>query len=169
MNGDHEVNEGAGLGALMLVHRRMRAVECDGNLVSNCARRLRNGFHCHQHPPHIGVMNDRHRRAARVAQILALDALLCIGKCLLISALGNTDTLQPNHEASFVHHDEHILKAAVGLTNQVCDGSFTVAVRKDGGWARMNAKLVFDRNAAHIVAGTEGTIVIDQELRHQKQ
>ena len=59
--------------------------------------------------------------------------------------------------------------ALVLFADQVADGAFLFAVGHDGGRAAVDAELVFDRGADQVVAGTERTVVIDQELRHQEQ
>src|SRR5574343_487065 len=72
---------------------------------------------------------------------------------------------QASAEAGFVHHDEHVLKAAIGFAEQVTDGTAAecplIAVGHHAGRAGVDAKLVFNRHAVGVVARAERTVGID--------
>jgi hypothetical protein len=91
-----------------------------------------------------------------------------VAERLLVGALAEGDPAGRRH-AGFVHHDEHVLEAAVRLAEQVADGAALVAEGHDAGRAGVDAELVLDRHAVGVVALAERTVGIDQELRHQEQ
>ena len=114
-------------------------------------------------------MDDGHRLATRVRHVLALHAILRVAERLLPGPFGDPDTLQPDREAGLVHHDEHVLEPAVRLTDQPADRAFAVAEGEHGRRAGMDAELVLDRHAAHVVARARAAVVVEQELRYQEQ
>ena len=75
----------------------------------------------------------------------------------------------PTEKRAEIHHDEHVLEAAVLLADQIADRAAVVAVREHGGRTRVDAELVLDRHAVHVVARAEAAVVVDQELRHEEQ
>ena len=75
----------------------------------------------------------------------------------------------PDREARRVHHDEHVLEAAVLLAHEVADRAVLVAVGHDGGRARVDAELVLDRHAVHVVALARRAVRLHQELRHDEE
>ena len=99
---------------------------------------------------------------------LALDAITRVGNRALIGALGNAHTFDADREAREVHHDEHKLETAILLTDQIADGTALVAVGEHRRWTRMNAELVLERYAVHVVTLAERSIGVDQVLRHDE-
>jgi hypothetical protein len=71
----------------------------------NRPARARHGQRPHpqQHPPHVGMLGDRHRQPVALA-LLALDR---IGDRALGRPLGDPDALQADVEPRIVHHREH--------------------------------------------------------------
>ena len=92
-------------------------------------------------------MVDDRRGAARRAVDRARDCTrsLRVRHCLLVGALGDRDALHADRVARRVHHDEHVLEAAVLLAHQVADRAAMVAELQHRGRARLDAQLVLDR------------------------
>jgi hypothetical protein len=88
---------------------------------------------------------------------------------LLVSALGNGNALHTHGVACSVHHDEHVLQATVFLAHQVAHRTAVVTKLQHGCGAGLDAHLVFDAHAEHVVAGTQGTVCIHHEFGHDKQ
>ena len=55
------------------------------------------------------------------------------------------------------------------LADQIAERAAAIAVRHHAGRARMDAELVFDRDAAQIVVLTQAAIGVDQEFGHREQ
>ena len=98
-----------------------------------------------------------------------LHALARVGDGALVSAVAQSHALHADAEAGLVHHHEHVLEAAVLLAHHVADRAAGVAEGEHGGGARVNAELVLERHAAHVVARTEPAVGADDELRHDEQ
>ncbi len=98
-----------------------------------------------------------------------LLALAGEGEGLLHRALGDRHALDADREARLVHHREHAGEPAVLLADEVADRAFIVAEHHGAGGRGVNAHLVLDAGGAHVVAGAERAVVLDQELRHQEQ
>ena len=127
------------------------------------------GAHGHEHAFDIGVVNDGTTAGQRAVYGAALHTLLGKTHGFLVGALGNGNALHAHAKAGRVHHDEHVLQTAVFLTHQVTYGTAVVAVLQHRGRAGLDAHLVFDADAMHVVASTQGTVRIDHELGHDKQ
>ena len=111
----------------------------------------------------------RGRGILRRAGDAALHALARVGHRALIGAIGDADALHPHAEARVVHHHEHVLEAAILLADEVADGAAVVAEREHRGRARVDAELVLERHAAHVVARAEAAVRVHQELGHDEQ
>ena len=98
-----------------------------------------------------------------------LHAVLGIGHGLLVGALGNRDALHAHRIAGRVHHDEHVLQAAVLLAHQVADGAAVIAELQHGGRRGLDAQLVLDADAVHVVARAQRAVLVDHELGHDEQ
>ncbi len=146
-----------------------RAVDHPGGIKGERAGRLARGAHRQQHPPHVGVMDDRRRRPGGGADRSALDAAARKGARLLIGAFGDGYALQPDIEPGAVHHREHGGKPVMRRADEPADRAFAVAEGKDASRARVNAELVFEADAADIVAAAERAVRIDEELGHQEE
>ena len=101
-----------------------------------------------------------------------LHALLGERRRLLVGALGDGDALHADRVARRVHHDEHVLEAAVLLADQGADRARTVEARaavvaelQHRRRARLDAELVLDADAPGVVARAERAVGVDQELR----
>ena len=127
------------------------------------------GTAVHQHPPHIGMDDNRIGLGGGICgagQRAALDAVLGIGNGVLIGELALCQPLDADPEACRVHHDEHGAQALVLLADQITGGA--IIVHHAGGIA-VNAHLVLDRAALDRVARAQRAVVIDDELGHDEQ
>ena len=115
------------------------------------------------------MTDDRDSVAASLARRPALDALLGVVARRLIRAVADRQALQPNLLPRLVHHGEHVGEAPVLLAHEVADRAVPVAERHHGGRAGMDAKLVLDRGAGHVVARTQRAVGVDQELGYEEQ
>ncbi len=141
--------------------------------IAECTRRFGRGPHRHQHPANVRVIDDRDR-TARTGDRTALHALARKGDRLLVGALGDRDALHADGEARRVHHDEHVLEAAVLRADQVADRAradvaLAVAVDQYRGRTRLDAELVLDRRAPDVVALARRAVGIHHEFRHDEQ
>jgi hypothetical protein len=116
-----------------------------------------------------GVVNDRCAGVDRPIDRAALHAVFRVGHGVLVGALGDRDALHAHRIAGRVHHDEHVLQAAVLLPDEVADGTAVVAVLQHGGWRGLDAHLVLDAHAVHVVALAERAVLADHEFRHHEQ
>jgi hypothetical protein len=108
--------------------------------------------HRHQHAAHIGVVDDGAGRRQRTVHRAALHAVTRVLDSLLVSAFGQRDALHAHAETRGVHHDEHVFQAAVFLANQRGSSTAVVAELQHRGRAGLDAQLVLDADAVHIVA-----------------
>ena len=115
------------------------------------------GAHGHQHAAHIGVVDDGRSGGHGAIHRAALHAVFGELHGLLVGALGNRNALHAHAVARGVHHDEHVLQAAVFLAHQVANGATVVAILQHGGRAGLDAHLVFDGDAVHVVARTQAS------------
>ncbi len=106
---------------------------------------------------------------AVVADRSALHALLRVRRRALVGALGDAHAFHPDGEACEVHHDEHVLEAAILLAHEISNGATLVTIRQHGRGARVNAELVLERDAVDVVARAEAAVGVDQEFRHDEQ
>jgi hypothetical protein len=107
------------------------AVYAGERAVGERAHRLGAGPHVHQHPAHVWMVDNRGRFGAAYRR--PLHPLPGVAGCLLVGGFGHGHALQPNIQPRVVHHGEHVFEAAVGLTDEIGDRAFLVAVRHDGG------------------------------------
>jgi hypothetical protein len=99
-------------------------VDLGGGHQGQRTHRFDGRFHLHQHPAHIGEVNDR-ETAAILAR--ALQTVFGVLTGLLVSALGNRQALQADALAGVVHHGEHAGQAHVRLADQITDRAFRIA------------------------------------------
>src|SRR3569832_250021 len=71
-----------------------------------------------KHPAHVGVLNDRDRRALLRAERPALLALARVGMRLVVRARRGRDAVEADHDARLVHHLEHVANALVRLADE---------------------------------------------------
>ena len=117
---DHQVDERLVLRAGRRVGRVTRVVDRRGGDVADGAHRFGVRAHRHQHPADVGMIDDRTRLGRLLgARRLALHAIARIRDRALVRALGQPDAFHAHREARLVHHDEHVLEAAVLLADQV--------------------------------------------------
>ena len=109
------------------------------------------------------------RRSAGSPGDPALDAVAGEGERLLVGALGDGEAFDPDAEPGHVHHREHVLEAAILLADQRADGPRPVAEGEHGGGAAVDAELVLERDAAHVVVAAGRAARIGQELGHDEQ
>ena len=99
----------------------------------------------------------------------ALHALARIGHCALVGAIGEADALHANAEAGEVHHHEHVLEAAILFADEVTDRAAVIAEGENRRGARVDAELVLERHAAHVVARAEAAVGVHEELGHDEK
>ncbi len=88
---------------------------------------------------------------------------------LLVGALGHRHALHAHRVARGIHHHEHVRQALVLLAHQVADGTAFVTELQHRRRAGLDAQLVFDADAVHVVALAERAVCVHQELRHDEQ
>jgi hypothetical protein len=115
------------------------------------------------------VLDDRRHVAGLGGGAAALLALARVGDRALGGALGQRHALHADRQARGVHHDEHDVEAAVLLAHEIADGAVLLAVLHHAGGARVDAELVLDAGAGHVVARARRAILVDEILRHQEQ
>ena len=93
-----------------------------------------------------------------------LPALAGESNRVLAGALGDRDTLQRDREPRSVHHGEHAREPAVLLADEPANGAIAVAKDHRACGARVDAELVLDAAAAHVVARS-----VRQHLRRQEK
>ena len=126
-------------------------------------------LHGHEAAADVGVLDDGAHLAALARGGAALPALLGVGHRALRRPLGHRHALRADRQPRRVHHDEHDVEAAVLLAHQVADGAVLLAVLHHAGGARVDAELVLQAGADHIVARTERAVLVDEILGHQEQ
>jgi hypothetical protein len=84
-------------------------------------------------------------------------------------SLADPDALQTDAETRAVHHGEHCVEAAVLLADQPALGAAGVAIDHHTGRRGVNAELVLDAGATHVVAPAGRAVLADEELRNKKQ
>ena len=114
-------------------------------------------------------MNDGCAARHRTVDRTRLHAIARVLHRFLVRALGHADALDTHCVAGRVHHDEHVLEAAVLLADEISDCTALVAELQHRRRTRLDAELVLDAHAMHIVARTERAVGIDHELRHDEQ
>ena len=125
--------------------------------------------HGHEHAAHIGVVNDGGACVDRPVHRAALHPFAGEAGGFLVGALGNRNALHAHAVACGVHHDEHVFQAAVFLAHQVAHRAALVAVLQNGGSTGLDAHLVLNAHAMHIVARAQSAVGVDQKLGHHKQ
>mmetsp|Transcript_42313 Transcript_42313/g.99245 ORF Transcript_42313/g.99245 Transcript_42313/m.99245 type:complete len:666 (-) Transcript_42313:1086-3083(-) len=165
----HEVVEGLVLLAGVGVGVVMRGIEGRGGGAGHRTAAFGQGAHRHQHAAHVGMVNDGRAAGLGAVHRAGLHAVLRIRHGLLVGPVGDAHALQADAVAGRVHHDEHVLQAAVLFADQLADGAPMVAELQHGGRAGLDAHLVLDGHAMRIVAGTERAVGVDEELRHDEQ
>jgi hypothetical protein len=169
------------VGALLPMRRVLRAgrhprhVDGMGAGIGDGACGLGQRLHRQKIALHVGVMDDRRHAFARVGRRLALAAFIGISERLLERRLGNRHALNADQQAGIVHHREHAGEPAVFLADQPADSARfaalgeAVAIDHRAGRRGVDAELLLDTRAEHVVARTWRTVFVEQEFRHQKQ
>ena len=114
-------------------------------------------------------MNDAHTLAAFDADFAALHPGLCVMQGMLVGAFRDRHALDADFQARKIHHREHVLQTAIFLPDEIANRPFSIAKRHHAGRTAMDAELVLDGNALHVVAFSEASIGIDQKFRHDEQ
>ena len=140
-------------------------VICRSRETGNRSGPLRQRTHRHQHTLHIRVVNDGDG-SGRAFYRAALDSVARVSEGLLHRSLADPDALNANGETRGVHHDEHVLKAPIFLSNQGpyrtrSHFTFLVTEQQDCCRTAMNAKLVLNRGTPDIITRAKRTIRID--------
>ena len=88
---------------------------------------------------------------------------------LLIGALADPDALRADGEAGRVHHDEHRRQTPVFLADEPGLRAFAFAVDHDAGRRGVDAELVLDAGAAHVIAGPKRAVGVDEEFWREEE
>jgi hypothetical protein len=127
-----------------------------------CAHRQKLAFH-------FGLINYRIGRLARIwprRRRFTLVPVQRIGEGVLVGDLRKAEPLHAHGHAFDVHHLEHCRHATIFLADQV---SRRVLEVKRTGRRATDAHLVFDGCGDHAIALAKRTVLVDEELRHEKQ
>src|SRR5579859_7914708 len=100
------------------------------------------------------MTNDRHTILAAHPDFGPLDALVRIAQRTLIGSLRHANAFDAHRKSRRIHHDEHVFEPAVLFTDQLANGTAILAISEHAGGTRMDAELMLDRDAAHVVART---------------
>ena len=122
------------------------------------------GFHGQQHPPHIGVDDDRvggFFRGFRAGQRAHLQAIVGVLDRALEARLAQTQALHAGAQSRVVHHGEHAVQALVRLTDQEALGLVEVQHARGRG---LDAHFVFDRAAGNAVALARFALALGRNL-----
>ena len=160
-------------GCIALAH--MRHVDRMGERVAYRARNAGQRLHGEQVALDVGMVDDRRHAVAVIGRRLALAPLIGEGDRLLGGGLCDRHALDADGEARVVHHREHAGKAAIRLADQPADSARRavpgkpVAVDQRAGRRTVDAELVLEAAAEHVVARADCAIRIDQEFRDQEK
>ena len=113
--------------------------------------------------------DDRIRRSSgifRAGQGTHLQAVPGVGQRLLKGEFRVRETLQAGAEAREVHEREHVAQALIDIPDQVTGGAVEVEF---AGRVAVNAHFSFQRAALDGVSFPDRTVVIRDELRHDKK
>src|SRR5690554_1900798 len=83
---------------------------------------------------------------------LALHTIQGVGEGVLAGALGDTNALHANLVARLVHHGKHVVEATPLFPYQVANGAFAFTKTQGAGGRTMDAQLVLNGSANHIIA-----------------
>ena len=147
----------------------MGRIERGGGHEGHRAAALGVGAHRHQHALHVGVVDDRRAAGQRAVHRARLHTVLRVGHGLLVGPFGHRDALHAHRVARGVHHDEHVLEAAVLLADQLANRAAVVAELQHGRRAGLDAQLVLDAHAMRVVARAQRAVGVDEELGHDEQ
>src|SRR5262249_1408823 len=136
----------------------MRPVDLLRGGVAERARRVGEAAHRRQHAPHVGMRDDRRHAIAVVTWRVALAALAGERKRVLKGAFGDCDALERDGQARAVHHGKHTGEPTMFLAEQPAARAATVAEDHRTGRARVDAELVLEARAAHVIARASGRI-----------
>ena len=115
------------------------------------------------------MIGDRQRLALGGPLRTTLDPLACPVAGALEGALGIGVSLETDRQPRGVHHDEHVLEAAIGLAHEVANRTVLLSVHHHARRTAVDAELVLDGCAADVIALAERAVVVDEELRHNEQ
>ncbi len=124
-----------------------------------------------QHAPHVGVLDDRHRRRERVlvARQPALRAVLRVAQRVLVGGQVERARAAAHRDPGLVHHVEHLAHAVVRHADEIADARAALAEVQHGVDHAALAELVVEPGHVHVVARGGRAVVADQELRHDEE
>ncbi|MNN32048.1 hypothetical protein D3C81_1457600 [compost metagenome] len=123
-----------------------------------------------QHALHVGVRDDRYRRAVRVLVVRqpTLWSLTRVFQRIQVAGVTQHHRAHANADARLVHHLEHAGQALVRLADQVADALAVVAEVQRGGGGAAPAHLVEQPGQQHVVARPTAAVRVDQVLGHDE-
>ena len=127
------------------------------------------GAHGHEHAAHIGVVNDRRSALHGAVHRAALHPVFGKLSGLLVGAFGHRNALHTHRKTGRIHHDEHVLQAAVFFTHDIAHSAPVIAILQHGRGAGLDTQLVLDAHAMHVVARAQAAVFVDQHLGHEEE
>ena len=128
-------------------------------------------LHRHQHAPHVGVLDDRARSSppARRRSRLPCTRVARARERALVGALARSPRPPARPRGARVHHDEHVLEAAVLLADEIADRAVLVAVGEHAvGLAWMPSLCSIDTQCTSLRSPSVPS-AFDEELRHDEE
>ena len=126
--GHHKFVKALVLFARLCIRVVVRHVKCSSGHRGQRAAALHIGAHGHEHPAHIRMVDDGGAGVHRAIDRSALHPIARELRCLLVGPLGHGNALHAHAITGGVHHNEHVLQAAVFLTYQKAHGTRSCAI-----------------------------------------
>ena len=155
---------------LVLPGVHLHAVDVVRELHGEGANSLNPRLHVEEHPPHVGVLDDRNARCGGVFPVIDRRALLSLPSVLeriQEGRGGHADALNSDGNARAVHHLEHLRHALIELAvaaHGVPDAFSVVAEVEDAGRRSVDAHLVLDVRDVNVVRFADRAVRAHPEL-----
>jgi len=130
------------------------------------------GLHDEQVALDVRVLDDGDPRSVDVphlGDVHTLDTLLGVLDRLQVGRRRRAQPLQADADARFVHHVEHVLDALVLLADQPAVAGAVRAEHQRAGGGAVDAHLVLDVAADHVVVRAERVVGVDRVPGHHEQ
>ncbi len=161
-HGGQQSDQRIGLGPFGCVRVSMSPAQLQCRPAGERPPRFDKGTDVEQHPPHIGMLDDRYR-PARTIGAAALQAFLGIGDSLPIGTPSDAQSLDADHQTFCIHHREHGGQTSMMRADQPAGRAVIV---HDAGRLGMDAHLLFQRPDRQAVRPREVAVGIGQIFRH---
>ena len=168
-HGNQEIGDGLRLFAHRGIGMAVGDVEPARGETGKRAGCFRQRPHGEQHAANVGMMDYGDRFCILAHDVAALHPFARERRGLLQRPLGDAKTLHADRQPGIVHRGEHVGQAFVLLADDEAEGAAIVAVRHHRGGARVDAHLVFERDAAQVIASLDLARLADQIFRHDEK